>query len=35
MTHDPTWPTYRSVAIFDLDDGPLEQMEFVEAPEDD
>lgn len=26
--------TYRSVAIFDLDDGPLEQVAFVEAPED-
>jgi len=30
----PLWPTYRSVAIFDLDDGPLEQVAFVEAPED-
>jgi hypothetical protein len=26
--------TYRSVAIFDLDDGPVEEVVFVEAPED-
>jgi len=30
----PLWPTYRSVAMFGLDDGPLEQVTFVEAPED-
>ena len=26
--------TYRSVAVFDLDEGPVERVVFVEAPED-
>lgn len=32
---EPTWWPYRSVALVDLDDGPLEQVTFVEAPDDE